>query len=134
MIVKDLMSRVEMATGLGAAPKKAGDQRTLSGTILSGSRPQILLYGPARGREADQGEWSEGRTSEEGRAPRLEIQVAIEAARVEGQRVEAQRVEAEVESVAARAVRVVPEAFRSPVPDSYRQPSETEERVRRGQS
>src|SRR5713226_4653928 len=65
MIEGTLAQRVRIPTKLDGAPKKAGKHWKRSDTILSGSRPQTLLYGPRRGRWADQGEWSEGRTSEE---------------------------------------------------------------------
>ena len=73
MIERTLAQRVRMSTPLAGAPKKAGTPWKLSDTILSGSRPQVLLYGPHRGRWADQGEWSEGRTSEEDSAPGLQV-------------------------------------------------------------
>jgi len=79
MIKRMLAQRVRMSTSLGEAPKKAGAHWKRSDTILSGSRPQTLLYGPRRGRWADQGEWSESRTSEEDSAPRLEGEVQGEA-------------------------------------------------------
>ena len=79
MIERILAQRVRMPTPLAGAPKKAGAPWKLSDTILSGSRPQTLLYGPRRGRWADQGEWSESRTSEEDSAPRLEGEVQGEA-------------------------------------------------------
>src|SRR6266516_573470 len=79
MIERALAPRVRMPTPLAGAPKKAGAPWKLSDTILSGSRPQTLLYGPHRGRWADQGEWSESRTSEEDSAPRLEGEVQGEA-------------------------------------------------------
>jgi hypothetical protein len=79
MIERTLAQRVRMSTPLGGAPKKAGAHWKRSDTILSGSRPQTLLYGPHRGRWADQGEWSEGRTSEEDSAPHLEGEVQGEA-------------------------------------------------------
>ena len=79
MIERMLAERVRMPTPLGGAPKKAGAPCKRSDTILSGSRPQTLLYGPRRGRWADQGEWSEGRTSEEDSAPCLEGEVQGEA-------------------------------------------------------
>src|SRR5260370_24940314 len=74
-----LAERVRTAPPLAGAPKKAGPPWKRSDTILSGSRPQTLLYGPRRGRWADQGEWSESRTSEEDSAPRLEGEVQGEA-------------------------------------------------------
>ena len=67
-----------MTTATIATPKKTGAPWKLSDTILSGSRPQTLLYGPRRGRWADQGEWSEGRTSEEDSAPRLEAETEVQ--------------------------------------------------------
>jgi hypothetical protein len=76
MIERTLAQRVRLPTPLGGAPKKAGAPWKLSDTILSGSRPQTLLYGPRRG--ADQGEWSEGRTSEEDSAPRLEAEAEVQ--------------------------------------------------------
>ena len=68
-----------MTTKIGGAAKKTLGRVRLSDTILSGSRPQVLLYGPQRGRWADQGEWSEGRTSEEDSAP-PGLQVAAQGA------------------------------------------------------
>ena len=73
MIERMLAQCVRMPTPLGGAPKKAGAHWKRSDTILSGSRPQTLLYGPRQGRWADQGEWSEGRTSEEDSAPGLQV-------------------------------------------------------------
>ena len=78
MIERTLAQRVRMPTPLGGAPKKAGAYWKRSDTILSGSRPQTLLYGPRRGRWADQGEWSESRTSEEDSAPRLEAEAEVQ--------------------------------------------------------
>ena len=102
MIERTLAQRVRMPTPLGGAPKKAGAPWKLSDTILSGSRPQTLLYGPRRGRWADQGEWSEGRTSEEDSAPGLEAEAEVEGeAQVDAQ-VEVQgeaQIEAQVEIV-----------------------------------
>jgi hypothetical protein len=79
VIERTLAQRVRMPTPRAGAPKKAGAYWKRSDTILSGSRPQTLLYGPRRGRWADQGEWSESRTSEEDSAPRLEGEVQGEA-------------------------------------------------------
>jgi hypothetical protein len=79
MITKQLRRRVPMTTNFGGAPKKPWAPWRLSDTILSGSRPQVLLYGPPRGRWADQGEWSEGRTAEEDSTPGLEGEVQGEA-------------------------------------------------------
>ena len=79
MIERVLAQCVQVPTPPGEAPKKAGAYWKRSDTILSGSRPQTLLYGPRRGRWADQGEWSEGRTSEEDSTPRLEGEVQGEA-------------------------------------------------------
>src|SRR5258705_522353 len=73
MILNRLRRRVSATTNFAGAPKKPSAPWRLSDTILSGSRPQVLLYGPHRGRWADQGEWSEGRTSEEDSAPGLEV-------------------------------------------------------------
>ena len=72
-MTNQLRRRVSMTTKFGGAPKKSRAPWRLSDTILSGSRPQVLLYGPQRGRWADQGEWSEGRTSEEDSAPGLQV-------------------------------------------------------------
>jgi hypothetical protein len=87
-----------MTTKFEEAPKKPSAPWRLSDTILSGSRPQVLLYGPRRDRWADQGEWSEGRTSEEDSAPGLEVAAQGEA-----------QVEAEVDV----QDKVVGETFRS---------------------
>src|SRR5262249_13268329 len=65
MSTSHLPDRVSGATNLGGAPKKTRAPWKVSARIVSGSRPQVLLYGPRRGREAGQGEASEVRTCEE---------------------------------------------------------------------
>jgi hypothetical protein len=81
MIERDFRDRGHLATHVGGAPKKSSSGWRWSDTILSGSRPQVLLYGPLRGRGADQGEWSEGRTSEEGKAPRRKVRKTFRTVR-----------------------------------------------------
>ena len=86
MMINQLQRRVPATTNIGGAPKKPWAPWRLSDTILSGSRPQVLLYGPYRGRWADQGEWSEGRTSEEDSAAGLQVAAqGAAAAEVQGQ-------------------------------------------------
>src|SRR5262245_36643571 len=103
-LISDLSVRVLAATLPGRAAKKTWAPWRLSDTILSGSRPQVLLYGPRRGRPADQGEWSEGRTFEEDGAQGLAIAV-----------------QAPVQVQTRVPVAEAEEAFRSSNEDSYRQ-------------
>ncbi len=111
--LRGFSTRGSVATHFGGAPKKSRAPRTLSDTISFGKSASGLTLWSLRGRRADQGEWSEGRTSEEENAPRLEIEAEVQVAKVQAE------------------VGFVPKAFRPSIENSYRQSSQTEERVRR---
>ena len=73
MNANSLERTIISGTKIGGAPKKLCPPRRLSDTISFGKSASGLTLWSREGRWAGQGEWSEGRTSEEKSAPDLEV-------------------------------------------------------------